>query len=272
MRQDGSDRADAPATVPAWLSPILVLLGVIAMASVARSALRLGLRPGLIVSELALVLPGLLAFVLLRRPASALLGATAASPLARWLPVLYGASLWVLSLGLLELQYALRPPPPGYLEAFRILHERLRPKDALDLVASLLAIAVAPSVCEETLFRGLVLPSFVRPLGWRLASAGSALLFGLIHLDQTIYGELSLYRVPFAIAVGLGFAALRLRSGGLLPCIAAHAALNALTFLVAPLTDDPAAGMPEPQPLLGAGLLALGLLLAWLTLRPLRPR
>jgi membrane protease YdiL (CAAX protease family) len=272
MRQDGSARAALPTTLPAWLSPVLVLLGVVAMVKMAPVALRLGLRPGLIVSELTLLLPGLLAFLLLGRPLSALLGTPAASPLARWLPLLYGASLWVLSLGLLELQYALRPPPPGYLEAFRLLHERLRPKDALDLLASLLAIALVPSVCEETLFRGLVLPSFVRPLGPRLASAGSALLFGLIHLDQTIYGELSLYRVPFAIAVGLGFAALRLRSGGLLPCVAAHATLNGLTFLVAPLTDDPSGGMPEAQPLLGAGLFALGLLLAWLTLRPLRSR
>jgi membrane protease YdiL (CAAX protease family) len=270
MRRNGSERAAFPATLPAWLSPVMVVLGVAAMLKTAPVAMRLGLRPGLIVSELALMLPGLIVFLLLRRPLSGLLGAPAASPLARWLPLLYGASLWVLSLGLLEVQYALRPPPPGYLEAFRRLHELLRPKDALDLVASLLAIALAPSICEETLFRGLVLPSFVRPLGPLLASLGSALLFGLIHLDQTIYGELSLYRVPFAIAVGLGFAALRLRSGGLLPCMAAHATLNALTFLIAPLTDDPSLGMPEPRPLLGAALLALGLLLAWLTLRPLR--
>jgi membrane protease YdiL (CAAX protease family) len=231
MRQDGSAPSSEPKPLPAWLAPLLVLLGIVAMGVVAPFALRLGLRPGLILSELALVSPGLL-----------------------------------------ELQYAVHPPPPGYLEAFRLLHERLRPKDAFDLVVSLLAIAAAPSLCEETLFRGLVLPSFLRRFGPIGASLGSAALFGLIHLDRTIYGELSLYRVPFAFAVGLGFAALRLRTRGLLPCIAAHAALNALTFLIAPLTDDPNGGLPEAQPLLGAALFGLGLALAWLVLRSLRSR
>jgi membrane protease YdiL (CAAX protease family) len=272
MRQDGSAPGSEPKPLPAWLAPLLVLLGIVAMGVVAPFALRLGLRPGLILSELALVSPGLLAFVLLRRPASALLGEPGRSLAGRFLPVAYGAALWLLSLGLLELQYAVHPPPPGYLEAFRLLHERLRPKDAFDLVVSLLAIAAAPSLCEETLFRGLVLPSFLRRFGPIGASLGSAALFGLIHLDRTIYGELSLYRVPFAFAVGLGFAALRLRTRGLLPCIAAHAALNALTFLIAPLTDDPNGGLPEAQPLLGAALFGLGLALAWLVLRSLRSR
>jgi membrane protease YdiL (CAAX protease family) len=274
MRQDGSAPTPPgePAPLPAWLAPGVVLLGIVAMTQAAPIVLRLGLRPGLVLSELALVLPGLLAVLLLRRTLPALRGAPAPTPLMRWLPLAYGAALWLLSLGLLELQYALRPPPPGYLEAFRLLHERLRPKDAVDLVLSLLAIAAAPGLCEELLFRGLVLPSFLRPLGAVGASLASAVLFGLIHLDQTIHGELSLYRVPFAIAVGLGFAALRIRARSLWPCVVAHAALNALTFLIAPLTDDPSGGLPEARPLLGAALLGLGLLLTWLALRRLRAR
>lgn len=270
MRQDGS--VSAPTPLPAALAPVVVILGILAMLATAPRALPLGLRTGLIFSELALVAPGLLAFAALRRPLPGLLGQPPLPPRTCWLSVACGASLWILSLGLFELQYAAWPPPPGYLEAFRFLHEQLRPKGPVDLVVSLLAIAVAPSLCEEVLFRGLVLPSLVRPLGALGASLASALLFGLIHLDRTIYGELSLYRVPFAFAVGLGFAALRLLARGLLPCVIAHATLNALTFTAAPFADDPAQGLPDPRPLLGAALFALGLGLTAVTLRALQKR
>jgi membrane protease YdiL (CAAX protease family) len=272
MRQDGSAPAKPPAPLPALLAPVVVVLGIVAMIVTAQHALRLGLRPGLMLSELALVLPGLLAFAALRRPLAVLLGRIPRGTTDIGLSIACGAALWVLSLGLFELQYALWRPPPGYLEAFRFLHERLRPKDAFDLVASLVAIAIAPSLCEETLFRGLVLPSLARPLGAALGSLLSACLFGLIHLDRTIYGELSLYRVPFAFAVGLGFAALRLLARGVIPAAIAHATLNALTFLIAPFADDPAAGLPEPRPFLGAALFTLGLGLSLLALRPLRSR
>lgn len=267
MRQDGS--VTAPTPLPAGLAPVVVVLGILAMLATAPRVLPLGLRTGLMLSELALVVPGLLASAALGRPLRVLLGQPARLPRTRWLALACGASLWILSLGLFELQYALWRPPPGYLEAFRFLHEQLRPKDAVDLVVSLLAIAVVPSLCEEVLFRGLVLPSLQRPLGAMGASLASAALFGLIHLDRTIYGELSLYRVPFAFAVGLGFAALRLLAAGLLPCVIAHATLNALTFAAAPFADDPARGLPDPRPLLGIALLALGLALTAATLHAL---
>ena len=70
---------------------------------------------------------------------------------------------------------------------------------------SVLAIAVAPAVCEELLFRGLVLHSLLPLLRTAGAVAASALLFGLIHLDFSSGGA-TLYRVPFAIAVGVGLA------------------------------------------------------------------
>lgn len=272
MRQDGSAAPSVPAPLPAALAPVVVILGILAMLATAPRALQLGLRTGLILSELALALPGLLAFAALRRPLLGLLGQPPRLPRTWWLAGACGASLWILSLGLFELQYSVWRPPAGYLEAFRFLHERLRPKGAVDLVVSLLAIAVVPSLCEEVLFRGLVLPSLLRPLGAVGASLASAALFGFIHLDRTTYGELSLYRVPFAFAVGLGFAALRLFTSGLLPCVIAHATLNAITFCAAPFADDPARGLPDPRPLLGATLFVLGLSLTAATLRALRRR
>lgn len=232
----------------AILTLVLAAVGTAAM-SVGLLALSraLSLRPLLVVLELLLVAPSLLALPLLgvtlrlrppldRRTALVCLG--------------LGFTLWVGSLGLLELQYAVWPPAAGYLDLFRRLHEQLRPRGPLDALASLLAIAVAPAVCEEVQTRGICLPSFQRVLGSAGAIVASAIVFGLMHLD--------LYRLPFAFAVGIALGMLRVRTGLLLPSMLAHATLNTLTFAAAPFLDDPSQGLPDPRPLLGAGLLAGG--------------
>ena len=79
----------------------------------------------------------------------------------------------------------------------------------------ILALAIAPAVCEEALFRGLVLPSLRTRLGVISSVLLTALLFAAFHL--------SIYRfIPTAIlGVVLGF--LRVWSGSLLSPIAFHA-------------------------------------------------
>jgi membrane protease YdiL (CAAX protease family) len=156
----------------------------------------------------------------------------------------------VTSYGLLELQNAVWPPSPDYLERFRRLFEALRPAGPLDWAFSLAAIAVAPAVAEEVLNRGIILPSFRRPLGDGGAVAASALFFGLMHLDA--------YRLPFTFMMGLALGALRVRTGSLVPGLLAHATVNALTFTAAPFVDDPAQTLPDPRPLLGAAVLLAG--------------
>jgi CAAX protease family protein len=247
-----------------------VLAGIAAMLVVAPLAGRYGLRSALGLAELSLIGPGLLAAALARGSALGPLRPGRLGRRAALVSVGAGVGLWVASLGLFELQYAVWSPPPGYLETFRRLHEALRPAGPLDALLSLAAIALAPALCEEALFRGYLLPSLERPLGPLLAAVASAALFGLIHLD-VIGRQLSLYRVPFAFVVGLGLAALRLRSKRLLPCVAAHATLNAITFAAAPFTDDPTGPLPAARPWLGAGLLLLGCVAAVAAVRALVP-
>jgi membrane protease YdiL (CAAX protease family) len=161
-------------------------------------------------------------------------------------------------------------PPPGYLQEFQRLHEMLRPRGPADAVLSVLAIAVAPAVCEELLFRGFVLQALLARLGTAGAVALSAVLFGVIHLDFS-GGGATLYRVPFAIAVGVGFALLRLRTGSLLPAMLAHAVVNATTFGVA-LHEDPVTTLPDPRPGLGLALVATGVAAqGWLLARLRHP-
>jgi membrane protease YdiL (CAAX protease family) len=189
-----------------------------------------------------------------------------------------GVAFWGASLGLLEVQYAVWRPPDGYLESFRRLYDALAPSGPFDAVLSVAAIALAPAFFEEALFRGLVLPAFLRSFGAVAAVAGSAALFGLIHLDlgSLFLGlakaslapiSASAYRVPFAFVVGIGLGVLRVRSGSLLPSFLAHALLNTITFVAAPYTDDPAGGLPDARPLLGLGFLAVGVAAAVFLMR-----
>jgi membrane protease YdiL (CAAX protease family) len=246
-------------TIPALLALAAVVVGLSAMPLVTVAALPLGMRAALVLAELVLVAPGLLAVAAYRVPLSQLAGRWPLDGRTLTLMVAAGASLWLGSLGLLELQYAVWSPPPGYLEAFRQLHEALRPKDALDALWSLTAVALVPALCEETLVRGIVLPSLLRPAGATGAVVLSALVFAGIHLDP--------YRTLFTLVLGLALGLLRVRTGSLLACMAAHAALNALTFAVAPFMDDPTQGLPEPRPWLGLGLLLAGAAATALTVR-----
>lgn len=212
--------------------------------------------------SIMLAVPALLALILARRSMGGSLALRATDRRTALLAVLLGAALWVASLGLLELQYTFWAPPPGYLEMFRMIHDALRPANAFDAVLSVLAIAAAPAAFEETLVRGVVLPSFRPALGATWAVLSSALIFALMHGD--------LYRLLFTFAVGSVLGVVRLRAGALLPCILVHATLNTLTFLLAPLVDEPGESLPDPRPLLGAALLAGGVAVTVLLLRRLR--
>jgi membrane protease YdiL (CAAX protease family) len=248
------------------MAPVVVILGVAAM--VAGTFFRhMDFRFMYIVSELLLPLPALAALAALRVPVPGSLALRRLDARTTGLSLLTGAAFWAVSLGLMELQYTLWRPPDAFLENFRRLHDALRPSGPADALVSLAAIALAPALFEEILFRGIVLPSLLRSLGTGGAIAVSALLFGFIHLDFVTPGA-TFYRVPFAFVVGLGLGLLRVRSGSLLPPVLAHALLNTITFLVAPLTEEPAGGLPEAEPLLGTALLVAGLAAsAWMMRR-----
>jgi membrane protease YdiL (CAAX protease family) len=244
------------------MAPVAVLAGMAAMLLVARPAFALGLRPALFLSETALMLPGLLALAAFRIPLKDGLGLVPIGSRPALFVAASAAALWVASLGLFELQYALWAPPPGYLEAFQRLHEQLRPRNAADALVSIAAISIAPAVCEEVLLRGVVLPALLPAMGSVGAVTVSAALFALIHLDP--------YRSAFTFALGLALGALRVRTGSLLAPVLAHALVNTITFAAAPFTDDPASGLPQPQPLLGLGLFVVGTAFTLVIMRRVR--
>jgi membrane protease YdiL (CAAX protease family) len=252
-------RSDREAALPGPLAPLVTALGWLGMVAVQGLLITrgVGLRPTLVASELTLAAPALFALVIAGRHLPGALALRALDARTTAVSVALGCAFWALSLGLFELQYAVWLPPAGYLDAFQRLHDLLRPEGPADALVSLSAIALVPAICEELLFRGAVLPSLDRWLGLMPAVFGSALLFGLIHLDQSA-GQLTLYRVPFAFTVGLALALLRARTRSLLPSTLAHATLNAITFFAAPLARSAPGALPDAQPLLGAALFAGG--------------
>ena len=240
----------------------LFLAGVAGMFGAATGAARLdlGLRTQIAVGTLLFALPVAAGLALAPRAARPVLGDLAPGRRIVLLSLLLGAALWVASIGLVELQALVRPPSPEELDLFRRLHAALAPSGPLDALASLVVIAVLPAVCEELVMRGALLAallpvaakgaaavvraSLVPAVAATVAVLLTAAAFALIH-DPV--------RLVFAFALGVALGALRLRTRSLLPPILAHATLNALTFAVAPLVDDPTRPY-EPRPALGSRL------------------
>lgn len=243
---------------------MVTALGVAAMFAsgllAPRLRLGLGLRGQIAFGTVLLALPALAALVA-RPPAwRAALGPGVVAHRTAALSTLLGAALWVGSIGLMEMQSLVSPPPPAYLDAFRAIHHALAPRGPLDTLVSLAVIAILPGLCEELVVRGVLLPSLVRPMGAAGAVVGSAFLFAAMHADP--------YRFLFTLTVGLVLGVLRLRTGSLWPPIFAHVTLNALTFAIAPLLDDPTQPY-TPQPALGLACLVAGAAVAWPLLRAL---
>ena len=87
-----------------------------------------------------------------------------------------------------------------------------------ELLAAVLALAVAPALAEELLFRGLLLGRLKSRLGAGAALVLSSLLFGAIHLD--------LAQGAAAVVLGLYLGALTLGTGSTHAAILCHGANN----------------------------------------------
>jgi membrane protease YdiL (CAAX protease family) len=229
------------------------------------------LRLVLILSEVALALPALLAAFLLSKKFPELYRFSPVPPDAALKTVVLGLAFWGLSLGVFEAQYVFVKPPLEYLQQFQGLHETLRPHGPLGWVFSIAAIAVAPAVCEEILFRGLLVPVFRAVAGSTFAIVLSAALFGAIHVDSMRDGTSVYYRVPFAFFLGILLARLRIDSGSLWPSVIAHATLNATTFLVVIFVEEPKGVLPDPQPLVALATLFVGSMVAAMLMRQIKP-
>jgi membrane protease YdiL (CAAX protease family) len=114
----------------------------------------------------------------------------------------------------------------------RSMRELVKTDTTLDVVVLFFTGVLLAAVCEEVLFRGLLLQLLARRGGWTAAILLCAVLFSTFHLDPIGF----LPRLP--VGIFLGF--LVWRSGSLYPAILAHGTFNFVGLFLVPVAGSPA--------------------------------
>ncbi|WP_416198175.1 MAG: CPBP family intramembrane metalloprotease [Sporanaerobacter sp.] len=101
------------------------------------------------------------------------------------------------------------------------------PKSTWEYFLGLLVISLSPGICEEVLFRGMVMSSYEK-LGKKKAIIISAILFGIFHFNlQNLVG-------PIFLGIIFGFIAYKTNS--LFSTMIAHGVNNSIATTIAYLT------------------------------------
>lgn len=104
------------------------------------------------------------------------------------------------------------------------------PETLPELVAGILIIAVMPGICEELMFRGLLLTAYEKRGSYR-AVVFVSILFGLFHFDIT--------NLAGPVFLGLVFGYYVVRTGSIFAGILAHFLNNLIAELIQYLWTDP---------------------------------
>ncbi len=121
------------------------------------------------------------------------------------------------------------PLPEQVTQIFRVMST-----PSLPLWTVILAMAVAPGVCEELAFRGFILSGFGHSARPAIAIVLSSIAFGVAHMvPQQVFN---------AALLGLVLGLIAVRSGSLLPGVLFHIIYNSLEILRARATSLPAKG------------------------------
>jgi sodium transport system permease protein len=104
------------------------------------------------------------------------------------------------------------------------IQKLLRADSALQLGWVVFALALAPAICEELLFRGFILGRFLETGQPGLSLMMSSLLFGLFHRNLPVLLPTTLAGIMLAFVVW--------RTGSLYCAIAMHAVFNTWAILV----------------------------------------
>ena len=100
------------------------------------------------------------------------------------------------------------------------------PESEYDLIISLIFIStvIAAPIVEEIMFRGYVLDAIREIHGDTVAVLGSAVMFGILHIDPYVAG--------LAALGGIVYGWIRIETGSLWPSIISHMIWNGIFFYV----------------------------------------
>ncbi|MEW6322645.1 MAG: ABC transporter permease subunit/CPBP intramembrane protease [Acidobacteriota bacterium] len=166
-----------------------------------------------------MLLPSLLVVAAFRFDWKRTLALRMPGPTAVLLSIVIGLTAWIFAAGVVA---RLLPPPENLQRAMERLI-RLG-DDPYPLWVVWLVIGLTPGICEELLFRGVIMSGF-RRMGGVAAVALTALLFGLAHA--------SIYRLLPTATLGLVLGIVTWRTGSIVCAIIVHAVNNAFIATLA---------------------------------------
>lgn len=199
----------------------LVMLLIFYVGTLAQSA---WLIPGLLITEWGLILLPILAILwYIRIDLAKTLNLRLPSVKGVVGAVLLGAGWLLLVMQVGFWHNKVLPMPPELIEEMEKMFALGNETDSLALL--LFAVAVSPAICEEMLFRGVLLSGFRKKMpAWAVILVVGA-LFGLFHL--------SVYRIFLTGLTGIVLTYLVLRTGSIWTGIVAHFVNNCLGVLIA---------------------------------------
>lgn len=257
-----------PAPAARWtaIGLFLFALSLHLFLAVGGTLLGLDFRTLIIVDEIGAILAAPLIFMtLLRlRPGEAF-GLRSTRPVHYLMAAGAAVPLQVMGGAMQELMIEGMPDSEAWRDMLERAMERLTQADsAADVVLLFLGAVLLAAVCEELLFRGLLLRLLRRGGTWTMPILATAVLFAAFHLDVIGF-------IPRTL-MGIYFGLLVWRSGSILPAIVAHGANNLLAFASVPLTGPGPGGTSSPLATaavaVGAGLLFAALLVLYLRRGP----
>jgi sodium transport system permease protein len=114
---------------------------------------------------------------------------------------------------------------PESVEIGKMIEELINLKSTgLHPVIGLLIVAISPAVCEEVLFRGMLLSSFRRTLSPAWAVVVVALLFGLFHVQ--------VFRIVPTAFIGLYLTYIVYETGSIYLSVIGHALNNGIALMI----------------------------------------
>jgi len=181
--------------------------------------------------------------------------------------LMIGAVAWVPAHEVNVLQVQLVGLPDGLAKNFELIDKAVT---QMTLGRALLLLAVVPALCEELLFRGVLLSGLASASRKWTAILASAAIFGVFHFV--------LFRFPVTAGLGVVLALLCWSARSIVPAILAHLLHNGISVGTAIRpewretlgihTDASFAHLPIPVLLIGGIVFVAGFLL---TLRRERP-
>lgn len=179
--------------------------------------------PGLVFTEWVLILlPVLLSLWYARINIRESLRLRAAGPVQLLAAALTALAVLVLVMAFNTVHERILPVPESMREQFSAFLAPSGERPGLWLL--FFAMAVSPAVCEEALFRGVILSALRRRLGPVATIVVVSVLFGVFHL--------SIYRfVPTAL-ISLPITYVALRTGSIFPGMVMHGLNNAFALLL----------------------------------------